>query len=107
MKSRIERAENFIKKAKIIHKDENYDYSKVYDTYEDSKHKVCVIDHSLDENGKEYGEFWLSPSNILRGDKNPSTRGKRISKSKTRSTEEYIRLCKHKQYTVEHIKMCI
>ena len=96
MKSRIERAENFIKKAKIIHKDENYDYSKVYDTYEDSKHKVCVIDHSLDENGKEYGEFWLSPSNILRGDKNPSTRGKRISKSKTRSTEEYIRLCKEK-----------
>lgn len=96
MKSRLERAEDFIKKAKIIHKEENYDYSKVYDTYEGSKHKVCIIDHSLDENGKEYGEFWLSPSNILRGDKNPSTRGKRISKSKTRSTEEYIRLCKEK-----------
>lgn len=94
MKSRLERAENFIKKAKLIHKDEKYDYSKVYDTYNGSKKKVCIIDHSFDENGQEYGEFWLSPSNVLRGDKNPATRAKRISMSKIRTTEEYIRLCK-------------
>lgn len=104
MKNRLERAESFIKKAKLIHKDENYDYSKVYDTYNGSKKKVCIIDHSLDENGKEYGEFWLTPSNVLRGDKNPSTRGKRISLSKVRTTEEYIRLCKlkHKNENLDY-----
>lgn len=104
MKSRLERAENFIKKAKLIHKDENYDYSKVYDTYNGSKKSVCIIDHSLDENGQEYGEFWLTPSNVLRGDKNPATRAKRISMRKVRTTEEYIRLCKlkHKDENLDY-----
>ena len=93
---RIERIENFINKAKVKHHGESYDYSKVYETYIDSKHDVCIIDHSLKPDGTEYGEFWMTPSNHLKGQKNPSKRGERISSSKIRSTEEYILLCKEK-----------
>ena len=49
--------DEFIKKSKIVHK-EDIDYSKV--EYINSRTKVCLI-------CPEHGEFWVTPSNYLRG----------------------------------------
>ena len=56
--------EEFIEKAKKIHGDK-YDYSKV--DVKNCKTKVCIICHDLDRNGKEIGEFWITPSSHLSG----------------------------------------
>ena len=55
MKSREQRQEEFICKAKEIHQDEQLDYSEV--TYVDNRTRVKIIDHDLDENGEEYGAY--------------------------------------------------
>ena len=49
--------EEFIKKAKEVHKDK-YDYSKV--KYEKSNMKICII-------CPEHGEFWQTPNSHLSG----------------------------------------
>lgn len=49
----VNKTENFIKKAKLVHGDK-YDYSKV--DYVNSKEKVCII-------CPEHGEFWQTPAN--------------------------------------------
>lgn len=88
-----QRIESFIEKAKIIHKGEKYDYSKVYETYKNNRTNVCIVDHSLKQDGTEYGEFWITPSNLLKGHKNRGKRDDRISKSKQMSQEEFIKRC--------------
>lgn len=80
--------ENFIEKAKIVHKGENLDYSKV--VYKNNRTPVLIIDHDLDEDGNEYGEFWQSPWNHLKGQCHPKKRGKRISASKSSKQEDVI-----------------
>lgn len=56
--------EEFIKKARTIHGNK-YDYSKV--NYINSLTNICIICHEKDEEGKEHGEFWQTPSNHLLG----------------------------------------
>lgn len=90
------RIQNFIEKAKIIHSNEQYDYSKVPETYVNNREKVCIIDHALKPDGTEWGEFWITPSNLLSGRKNGARRSEHISKSQIRSAEEFIKLCKEK-----------
>jgi len=107
---------NFIKKAKEKRGRENFDYSKV--DYKDNRTKVCIIDHDLDENGVEYGEFWITPSNFFKGQGHPKKRGKRISSSKRSKQEDIIRRFEeiHKgegldyskvEYVNMHTKVCI
>lgn len=111
-----QKTENFIKKAKLIHKNENLDYSKV--DYINNKTHVIIIDHDLDENGNEYGEFSTMPTNFLKGQGHPAKRAEKISKSKRFSQEEIIKRFKevHKgedldyskvKYVNMHTKVCI
>lgn len=51
----MDKTENFIEKAKLVHGD-NYDYSKV--EYKTSTDKVCII-------CKKHGEFYQTPHNHL------------------------------------------
>lgn len=81
-------AEKFIAKAKEVHSGENLDYSKV--EYKNNRTPVLIIDHDLDENGVEYGEFWQTPWNHLKGQCHPKKRAGRISKSKAAKQEEII-----------------
>lgn len=80
--------DKFIEKAKQVHADENLDYSKV--EYKNNRTPVLIIDHDLDDDGNEYGEFWQSPWNHLKGQCHPRKRGKRISASKSSKQEEVI-----------------
>ena len=81
--------ENFIERAKVVHSGENLDYSKV--EYKNNRTPVLIIDHDLDENGVEYGEFWQTPWNHLKGQCHPKKRAKRISRTKAFDREEVIR----------------
>lgn len=82
--------EDFIRKAKAVHEGEDLDYSKV--EYRGSKVKVLIVDHGLRPDGTEYGEFWQTPTNHLRGHGHPDRRNGRISsKVKRIDTEEYVR----------------
>lgn len=72
--------EEFIEKAKKIHGDK-YDYSKV--EYIGTDIKVCII-------CQVHGEFWMTPSNHLKGSGCP----KCVGKNKT--TEDFIKECNNK-----------
>lgn len=63
------RKEAFIKQAKAIEGNECIAYSQV--EYVNSKTPVKLIDHSLRPDGTEYGEFWQTPNNHLKGRKHP------------------------------------
>lgn len=78
----------FIEKAKRVHCGENLDYSFV--VYKNNRTPVKIIDHDLDENGNEYGEFWQTPYNHLKGQCHPRKRAKRISEGKRSKQEEII-----------------
>lgn len=82
------RKSNFIARAKEKHKGENLDYSQV--EYFNNRTPVKIIDHDLRPDGTEYGEFWQTPSNHLKGQMHPDKRGARISKGKTITQEEII-----------------
>ena len=82
------KTEIFIEKAKIIHSGENLDYSQV--VYKNNRTPVKIIDHDLDENGIEYGEFWQTPYNHLKGQCHPRKRAKRISLGKRSKQEDII-----------------
>ena len=84
-----ERKQEFIRKALLIHKDENLDYSQI--DYINNRTPVKIIDHDLRLDGIEYGEFWQTPSNHLKGQMHPDKRGNRISKSKQLTQEEIIK----------------
>lgn len=83
-----DRRDAFIRKAQEVHKDENLDYSEV--EYVNNRTPVKIIDHDLDENGNEYGEFWQTPSNHLKGQMHPAKRNKRISDGVKCTQEEVI-----------------
>lgn len=82
------RRNKFIEKAKEIHKDENIDYSRV--VYVNNRTPVLLIDKDLRSDGSEYGEYWQTPYNHLRGQSHPDKRGKKISKSKSSKQSEII-----------------
>lgn len=62
--SQRDNKETFIAKAKSIH-GEKYDYSKVQ--YTKSNEKVCLICHEKTEDGREHGEFYIRPNNLITG----------------------------------------
>lgn len=110
------RKKAFIEKALELFGNENLDYSKV--DYVNNRTKVCIIDHDADENGVEYGEFYVTPSNFMKGRRHPGKRGKRISENKRMSADEVIERFKsvHKgenldyskvEYVNMHTKVCI
>ena len=81
--------EEFIEKAKKVHSRGNIDYSKV--VYVNNRTKVELIDHDLRPDGTEYGIFWQTPSNHLKGREHPDKRGSKISSSKAFTTDEIIK----------------
>jgi hypothetical protein len=83
-----ERKSKFIEKAKVVHAGENLDYSQV--EYKDNRTPVKIIDHDLRPDGTEYGEFWQTPWNHLKGQMHPDKRGMRISATKQSKQEEII-----------------
>ena len=109
MKTVEERKSDFIRRAMEIHAGEGIDYSHV--EYKDNRTPVRLID-------PEYGEFWQTPSNHLKGQKHPKRRGDQISKSKQFTTEEFIQRAKEAHpdenldysktvYRGAHEKVCI
>ena len=76
-----DRKKDFIKRAKEVHKNENLDYSQV--EYINNRTAVKIIDHDLRPDGTEYGEFWQTPTNHLKGQTHPDKKNIRISKTKT------------------------
>ena len=94
--------EKFIEKAKLCHKGQKLDYSQV--EYVNNRTPVKIIDRDLDENGIEYGEYWQTPSNHLKGQSHPRKKGVRISKSKRSKTEEIIERFKnaHKDENLDY-----
>ena len=83
------RKDIFIEKAKLVHSHENIDYSKV--EYINNRTPVLLIDHDLKDDGTEYGEFWQTPSNHLKGQSHPLKRNKKISQSKSYNLNELIK----------------
>lgn len=92
----------FIEKAKKVHKNENIDYSKV--VYINNRTKVCLIDHDLKPDGTEYGEFWQTPYNHLRGQSHPLKRKEKISHRKILTQDEVIQRFKevHKDEKLDY-----
>ena len=84
-----DRKQSFIDRAKKIHSGENLDYSEV--EYISNRIKVKVIDRDLRPDGTEYGEYWITPSNHLKGKGHPDKRGKKISHKKRMTREEVIK----------------
>ena len=70
-----ERFEIFKKKVMTMYPDGHIDLSKF--KYINNRTKGCVIDHSLKDDGTEYGEYWQTPSNILKGQEMPFSASKR------------------------------
>ena len=83
------RKEEFIRKAMAINSRGNIRYNKV--VYVNNRTPVELYDTDLMENGQEYGTFWQTPSNHLKGQQHPLKRGKIISCKKQISQEDIIR----------------
>lgn len=73
--------DEFIKKARIVHRD-RYNYSKV--EYVDCKTKVKII-------CKEHGGFWQTPSNHIFGRGCPKCRAEKLSKMTAPTKEVFIK----------------
>ena len=80
--------EIYIEEAKSIPGDK-YDYSKV--EYVNSKTKICVICHELDEFGEEHGEFWVRPHDHI---KNKKSGCAKCANKIPYTTESFIRKAK-------------
>lgn len=103
MKANTEtRKDNFIAKAKLIHKNENIDYSKV--EYFNNRTPVLLIDNDLRPDGTIYGEYWQTPSNHLKGQSHPDKRKIKISLSKRSEQDEIIKKFKevHKNENLDY-----
>lgn len=85
----FDRREDFIRRAKIIHKGENISYNEV--VYVNNRTPVKLYDMDLKEDGTPYGEFWQTPYNHLRGQSHPLKKSLKISKSKRISQDEIIK----------------
>lgn len=86
-------ADDFIRKAKEVHKGEKLDYSKV--KYTNMHTKVCIISHDIRPDGTEYGEFWQEPSAHLKGSSHPDIAHERRSESQRYTTESFIEQARH------------
>ena len=80
--------EEFIEKAKTCHPNENLDYSEA--VYVNNRTPLKIIDHSLRPDGTEYGEFWQTPSNHLKGQSHPDKRARKISQKKALTYEDLL-----------------
>ena len=78
----------FIVKAIKAHPGEQLDYSKV--VYINSKTPVEIIDHDLRPDGIEYGSYWQSPENHVRGQGHPDKRSSKISIAKSSEQDKVI-----------------
>ena len=87
-----ERFEIFKKKVMAMYPDGHIDLSKF--KYTNNRTKGCVIDHSLKNDGTEYGEYWQTPSNILKGQEHPGKRSSKISKSKSFPIDKVLEKCR-------------
>ena len=87
-----ERFEIFKKKVLAMYPDGHIDLSKF--KYINNRTKGCVIDHSLKGDGTEYGEYWQTPSNILKGQEHPGKRSSKISKSKRFPIDKVLEKCR-------------
>lgn len=82
--------DEFIEKAKRVHCGEDLDYSRA--VYVNNRTPLCIIDHDLMDDGKtEYGEYWQTPYNHLRGQSHPLKRKNKISRNKSSKQEDVIR----------------
>lgn len=82
--------DEFIEKAKRVHCGEDLDYSRA--VYVNNRTPLCIIDHDLMDDGKtEYGEYWQTPYNHLRGQSHPLKRRNKISRNKSSKQEDVIR----------------
>ena len=97
-----ERQADFIRRAKEVHPNENIDYSEVI--YINNRTPVKLIDHDLDDNGNEYGEFWQTPSNHLKGQSHPLKKHKKISTPQRLTREDFITRAKaiHKNENLDY-----
>ena len=97
-----DRKKDFIEKAKEVHKNENLDYSQV--EYINNRTPVKIIDHDLRPDGTEYGEFWQTPTNHLKGQMHPDKKGLRISNTKTFKQKDIIKRFKevHKNENLDY-----
>lgn len=86
--------EDFIKESNKVHCNENLDYSE--SVYINNRTKLKIIDHDLKDDGTEYGEYWISPTNHLKGQNHPLKKGKKISQTKRFTTEQIIEMFKEK-----------
>ena len=90
-----DRISAFIEKAKATHVDSNFSYERVLETYVNNRTVVCIVDNSIDpKTGEKYGEFWVTPSNFLKGRKNPCRRNENISRSKRFNQDDFINRCR-------------
>ena len=82
----------FIEKARKVHGDK-YDYSKV--EYKNNSTKVCIISHQLNPfTGVEYGEFWQTPKNHLKGQDMPFIKYDKIKSKLVSNKEEFVNKAK-------------
>ena len=98
--------EEFIERAKKVHCSEDLDYSKAI--YINNRTPLCIIDHDLMADGKtEYGEYWQTPYNHLKGHSHPLKRCYKIAKSKREKQEEIIKRFKevHKNENLDYSKV--
>lgn len=112
----MSKLDEFIIRAKKVHCSEDLDYSKAI--YVNNRTPLCIIDHDLKPDGTEYGEYWQTPYNHLRGQSHPLKKGNKISFAKSFSQEEIIKLFEEKHkgenldyskvaYKNMHTKVCI
>lgn len=97
--------DEFIKRGKESHPNENLDYSKV--VYKNTKTPVIIIDHDLKKDGTEYGEYYIKPENFFKGQSHPLKKGQKISAKKRMTQDEFIKRLKeaHKGENLDFSKV--
>lgn len=96
--SKILTTEEFVEKAKKVHQDENYDYSKV--EYTGCRNKVII-------SCPKHGDFLQDPNHHLQGEGCPKCGVEHKADSNRSNTEEFIRraIDKHgSRYTYDKVK---
>lgn len=83
------RKNTFLDNCKKKGLDINIDFSKM--EYTNNRTPVLLIDNDLRPDGTIYGEFWITPSNFLKGRSHPDKRGLKISKSKSHKQDDIIK----------------
>ena len=61
--------EELLEIFRIVHEGENLEYPE--QEFENIESRIRIIDHDLDNNGNEYGEFWQEIHSHMRGSKHP------------------------------------